>query len=160
MAVLGYQLPRKVAGATLRLEASIGIWTWIGQRSILKRGSAIALNWVQPMPTAGPTVKSLDERTDDLERSFTDFKDRVETMLQLAKWIAGFAATTLVTSTILALSAVWSAGSMSAKLDAHGKELDRMSATIDKQSAAIDKLAHEVTEVRLELSKIAAKQKP
>lgn len=106
------------------------------------------------MPSGGPTVKSLDDRLDDLERSFADFKGRVETVVQLAKWIAGFAATTLITSIVLALSAVWSAGNMSAKLDAQADRIKDLAAVVEKQSASIDRLSQELAAVRTTLTRI------
>ena len=62
------------------------------------------------MSTGTPTVRSLDTRIDDIEKEFLTFQARIDMIISLQKWVAGFVLATLVAVVLQTLSISFAAG--------------------------------------------------
>jgi len=78
------------------------------------------------------TVRDLDARVDDLEKSFLDLKVHMETMVMLGKWATGFAAATLVTVLIQSFSVAYSAGRLESDVSHQSTEINKLNDKVDR----------------------------
>ena len=92
------------------------------------------------MSTGTPTVRSLDTRIDDLEKEFLTFQARIDMIISLQKWIAGFVLATLVAVVIQTFSISFGAG--------------RLQEKVENQAAAAQEMKVELREVRKDLAVI------
>lgn len=89
------------------------------------------------MSTGTPTVRSLDTRIDDLEKEFLTFQARMDMIISLQKWIAGFVLATLVAVVIQTFSISFGAG--------------RLQEKVENQAAAVQEMKVELREIRKDL---------
>ena len=92
------------------------------------------------MSTGTPTVRSLDTRIDDLEKEFLTFQARIDMIISLQKWIAGFVLATLVAVVIQTFSISFGAG--------------RLQEKVENQAAAAQEMKVELREIRKDLAVI------
>jgi uncharacterized coiled-coil protein SlyX len=101
-----------------------------------------------------PTVKSLEERIDDLEEKVSavhadiralavdlgSFKSRTDTVTALIKWIGVFVAGLTVTTVFNIISVAHSAGKIESNVERLREVVQRQETTAEKQSAVIHDL--------------------
>ena len=103
------------------------------------------------MPAAGPTVKSLDERVDDLERAIhtelTDlkvnlakFQSSMETSLNLAKWIGSVAGGIIIMLIGFGWQYSTASGELKGRVTALEQRVERVEQKVDSQSKQLEEI--------------------
>jgi septal ring factor EnvC (AmiA/AmiB activator) len=104
------------------------------------------------MSTGAPTVRSLDNRMDDLEREFLIFRARMDTIVSLQKWIAGFAFASMLTVIIQMFSVSFYAGNLLEKVNTQGTAVGKFQDKIETQGTAIQEIKADLREVKKEIT--------
>jgi cell division protein FtsX len=109
---------------------------------------------VSPTTTA-PTVRSLDDRIDDLEKQFIDFRARIESLLMLGKWATGFAAASFISVLLFLFSVTYSAGQLKERTDTTAAEVRELRMDVKKLSEEqqADRAEQKVIKVQLDQQK-------
>ncbi len=105
----------------------------------------------QPATAPAPPHVSIEQRLAVLEQSFTDFKSRVEVVIQFSKWAAGTATVTLITVIFSVIGIANTAGQLQSDLRHQGTEIQATREEVKALRETIDKLAREVAELRVRL---------
>ena len=103
------------------------------------------------MPSAGPTVKSLDERVDDLERAvhteITDlkvklasFQSSMETSLNLAKWIGTLATGIIITLIGFGWQYSTASGELKQRVSGLEQRIEHLEQKVDTQGKQLEDL--------------------
>jgi chromosome segregation ATPase len=117
------------------------------------------------MAAAGPTVRSLDERVEDLETSFAaidgrlremekafvELRAKIESALAFMKWLGAFAAVTFVSLLASLFLVVYSAGKFDQEVRTHGEKIQKLTADVDANTKGIQEVRAELALLRQDI---------